>query len=75
MCESVSRSWGAVSRGHEAVMERNCEVLTDIEDFMCYSYSIIESVIIIGSHDLWISNKSIHQPKPRLQVTKTHDNT
>jgi hypothetical protein len=41
--------------------------------FMCYIYSNLESVISICSYDLWVSNKSIHQSKPRLQVTNTRD--
>jgi hypothetical protein len=36
---------------------------------MCYSYSNLES-----SYDLWASNKTIHRPKPGLQVTNTSDN-
>jgi hypothetical protein len=49
----------------------------DVEDFvLCVnSYSNIESVIINCSYDLWISNKSIHHSKSRVQVTDTHDNT
>jgi hypothetical protein len=31
--------------------------------------------IINYSYDLWISNISIHQSKPRLRVTNTGDNT
>jgi hypothetical protein len=41
---------------------------------MCYNYSNLQSVIINGSYDLWVSSKSIHQSKPRLQVTNTRDN-
>jgi hypothetical protein len=41
---------------------------------MCYSYSNLESVIIICTYNVWVSNKSIHQSKPRLQVTNTLDN-
>jgi hypothetical protein len=50
-------------------------VLTDIKDFICYSYSNLESVIIICSYDLSVSNKLIHQSKPHLQVTITCDST
>jgi hypothetical protein len=41
---------------------------------MCYNYSKLEGVIIICSYDWWISNKSTHQSRPRLQVTKARDN-
>jgi hypothetical protein len=40
---------------------------------MWYSYSNFQSVIITCTYDLWVSNKSIHQSKPRLQVTNTRD--
>jgi hypothetical protein len=43
--------------------------------FVCYSYSYPQSVIITCTYDLWVSNRSIHQSKPRLQVTNTRDNT
>jgi hypothetical protein len=42
---------------------------------MCYRYSNLQSVIINCSYDFRVSNKSNHQSKPRLQVTKTRDNT
>jgi hypothetical protein len=41
---------------------------------MCYSDGNLESVLIISSYDLWVSSKSIHLSKPRLQVTKTREN-
>jgi hypothetical protein len=48
-----------VSRGHETVTERSCEdsgficeVLTDVEDFVCYNYSNLQSVISKCSCDL-----------------------
>jgi hypothetical protein len=40
---------------------------------MCYNYGNLENVIIICRYDWWISSKSIHQSKPRLLVTNTHD--
>jgi hypothetical protein len=70
-----------VSCGWEAVKSRtqschgkelwgfSCEVLTDVEDIMCYNYSNFSSVIIDCIYDWWISNKSTHQSKPRLLVT------
>jgi hypothetical protein len=37
--------------------------------------SLIYTCAVINcSYDLRVSNKSIHQSKPRLQVTKTRDN-
>jgi hypothetical protein len=51
----------------------SCEVLTDIGD-LCYSYSNLESIIINCSYDMWVSSKSIYQPKFRFQVTNRRDN-
>jgi hypothetical protein len=43
-------------------------------NFVCYSYSNPQSVIIACTYDLWASSKSIHESKPRLEVTNTRDN-
>jgi hypothetical protein len=40
---------------------------------MCYSYNNTQSVVITCTYDLWVFNNSIHQSKPRLQVTNTLD--
>jgi hypothetical protein len=45
-----------------------------VEDSVCYSYSNLESARTDCSGDLWISNKSIRQSKPRLKVTNTRKN-
>lgn len=40
---------------------------------MCYSYRNLQSDIITCAYDLPVSNKLIHQSKPRLQFTDTRD--
>jgi hypothetical protein len=52
----------------------SCEVLRDVEDFMYYNDRNLESVInIMCTCDIWVSNKSIHLSKSRLQVTNARD--
>jgi hypothetical protein len=41
---------------------------------LSHNYSTLESVIIICSCDLWLSNKSTHQSKTCLHVTETRKN-
>jgi hypothetical protein len=48
---AVSQNWEAVSQGRETLTDISLEVLTDIEDFMCYSYSNLESVRTNCSYD------------------------
>jgi hypothetical protein len=43
------------------------------EDSTCYSYSNLESVRTDCNYNLRISNESLHQSKPHLQVNNTRD--
>jgi hypothetical protein len=66
----------AWSQLREIRNSRDCRflVLLSNETSKTLCYSSIEYVIIICSYGLWLSNKMIHQSKPRLQVTNTRDN-
>jgi hypothetical protein len=49
---SRSRESRTRSRHGKELWAFSCEVLTDVEDFMCCSYRNLESVIIIFIYDL-----------------------
>jgi hypothetical protein len=66
---------GFIHSFSQRVRERESSKGLRIEDGLASRCWRIHFVIIICTYDLWVSNKSIHQYKPRLQVTNTRDNT
>jgi hypothetical protein len=73
-CQLRSHESRTRSRHGKELWGFGCEVLTDVEDFINYSYNNFQNVIITFTYDYWVTNRSIHQSKPCLQVTNTRDN-
>jgi hypothetical protein len=76
LIHSISRRWEAVSR-----IESSRE-FQRIKDWGWTSKQMSRRIQIVCNsysnpclYDVWISNNSIHQSKPRLQVTNARDNT
>jgi hypothetical protein len=67
------QDWGL--RMEDALVEVTTSKQTLKISFLCYSYSNLQSVIIACTYEVCVSNKSIHQSEPRLQVTNTRDKT
>jgi hypothetical protein len=76
---SVNRHWRRYfvcnSYGDLVSVRTNCSYDWEYERGVISTMKISNSVIGTCTYDLWISNKSIHQSKLRLQVSNTRDNT